>query len=132
MDNLDELNNMFNMLVEDTESKNIDVKIDLGRKLILRVVSPVNCIHIKKYFLHKDTQEWTPGLPGVCMKIPEFLEFMKLLPKINDTIQLENIQSCCKKEDQHMCTFCIPEGLYTTRPVADKRNSVARNGTSSD
>ena len=113
MDHAEELTAMFEKLAENPENAEIDIRIDLGRKLMIRAASPVNCLHIRKYYLHKENKEWTPGLPGVCLKIPELLEFMKIIPTINATMDIQSVPSCCKQENQEECEFCNPEGMYS-------------------
>ena len=109
MVHFDELNKE---LADDFE-KDIDIRIDLGRKLIVTFVSPVDCFHIRKYYPHKETKEWKPSYPGICLKMPELIEFIKLIPKINSTLDIQSVELCCTKENQDKCEVCNPKGMYS-------------------
>ena len=76
----------FQLLKQDAENPDINVKVDLGKLIYLRICGGIACVHIRKYYMSHENI-FLPGVPGIGMKIPEFDEFVKLIPSITSAFQ---------------------------------------------
>ena len=76
----------FQSLKENAENPDINLKVDLGKLMYLRICGGIACVHIRKYYMSQENS-FLPGVPGVGMKIPEFEEFVKLIPSITSAFQ---------------------------------------------
>jgi len=82
MDNMDEIQDTFNMLCNEEQ---VDFSLKIGCNLFVTMSSGVKCVDIRKFYVDKKSS-WQPGQPGIGLKIPEFEELMAITDEVTERL----------------------------------------------